>query len=246
MFIATGRSERNAAATAAPPIASAVNIFINTAYEYENNVHKCESTLNVRRFMASWQIAVRSEKKYHENTRRKCAEKAVEKEPDTTRVSAAIAIQMQTRQMSVKVARNLHTNLNHFVEPLSASVSASVSARVSVSMSVVCLCVRITRANNISHINSHFNQFACNLRGWHNPRPPSLPCHSSFALRLPLATTALRRQPRSATPPSPLSACSSPTFPLCSLASGRGGCPNAFCFRFCNCSADFCIFKRRE
>lgn len=174
MFIATGRSERNAAATAAPPIASAVNIFINTAYEYENNVHKCESTLNVRRFMASWQIAVRSEKKYHENTRRKCAEKAVEKEPDTTRVSAAIAIQMQTRQMSVKVARNLHTNLNHFVEPLSASVSASVSARVSVSASVVCLCVRITRANNISHINSHFNQFACNLRGWHNPRA-SLP-----------------------------------------------------------------------
>lgn len=62
MFIATGRSERNAAATAAPPIASAVNIFINTAYEYENNVHKCESTLNVRRFMASWQIAVRSKK----------------------------------------------------------------------------------------------------------------------------------------------------------------------------------------
>lgn len=163
MFIATGRSERNAAATAAPPIASAVNIFINTAYEYENNVHKCESTLNVRRFMASWQIAVRSEKKYHENTRRKCAEKAVEKEPDTTRVSAAIAIQMQTRQMSVKVARNLHTNLNHFVEPLSASV--------------VCLCVRITRANNISHINSHFNQFACNLRGWHNPL--SLPTRRS-------------------------------------------------------------------
>jgi len=28
--------------------------------------------------------------------------------------------------------------------------------------------VRITRANNISHINSHFNQFACNLRGWNN------------------------------------------------------------------------------
>lgn len=201
--------------------------------------------------MASWQIAVRSEKKYHENTRRKCAEKAVEKEPDTTRVSAAIAIQMQTRQMSVKVARNLHTNLNHFVEPLSASVSASVSARVSasVSASVVCLCVRITRANNISHINSHFNQFACNLRGWHNPRSsPSLACHSSFALRLPLATTALRRQPRSATPPSPLSACNSlptPFSPL-ALASGRGGCPNAFCFRFCNCSADFCIFKRRK
>lgn len=100
----------SATAAAAPP--TAVNIFINTAYEYENNVHKCESTLNVRRFMASWQIAVRSEKILHKNTRRKCAEKAVEKEP-------AIAIQMQTRQMSVKVARNLHTNLNHFVEPLS-------------------------------------------------------------------------------------------------------------------------------
>jgi len=28
--------------------------------------------------------------------------------------------------------------------------------------------VRKTRANNISHINSHFNQFACNLRGCNN------------------------------------------------------------------------------
>lgn len=192
--------------------------------------------------MASWQIAVRSEKKYHENTRRKCAEKAVEKEPDTTRVSAAIAIQMQTRQMSVKVARNLHTNLNHFVEPLSASVSASVSARVSVSMSVVCLCVRITRANNISHINSHFNQFACNLRGWHNPRSsPSLPCHSSFALRLPLATTALRRQPRSATPPSPLSACNSLPTPFSPLAmqAAAGVARMLFVFVFATAARTF-------
>lgn len=168
--------------------------------------------------MASWQIAVRSEKKYHENTRRKRAEKAVEKEPDTTRVSTAIAIQMQTRQMSVKVARNLHTNLNHFVEPLSASVSARVSARVSVSMSVVCLCVRITRANNISHINSHFNQFACNLRGWHNPRSPSPlplvvrpstgPCDDCAAqtatqCNAPVAIVSLQLTPHPLFPPGP-------------------------------------------
>lgn len=30
--------------------------------------------------------------------------------------STSIAIQMRTRQMSVKVGNNLHTNLNHFVE----------------------------------------------------------------------------------------------------------------------------------
>lgn len=181
-----------------------------------------------------------AKKKYHENTRRKCAEKAVEKEPDTTRVSAAIAIQMQTRQTSVKVARNLHTNLNHFVEPLSASVSARVSA--SVSASVVCLCVRITRANNISHINSHFNQFACNLRGWHNPL--SLATRSPFGCplrRLRCADSHAVQRPRRHCQPA---AHSLPPFPLCSLASGRGGCPNAFCFRFCNCNADFCIFKR--
>lgn len=188
--------------------------------------------------MASWQIAVRSEKKYHENTRRKCAEKAVEKEPDTTRVCAAIAIQMQTRQMSVKVARNLHTNLNHFVEPLSASVSARVSA--SVSASVVCLCVRITRANNISHINSHFNQFACNLRGWHNPRsspPLFLATRSPFGCplrRLRCADSHAVQRPRRHCQPA-----AHPLFPFAPWQAAAGVARMLFVFVFATAARTF-------